>query len=283
MNFPNQGTQSQLADLFGVSVDYLLGRTDIRNANLSPPAETIVDMPIVGSVRAGMDGNIVSDDTGDTRRIAAAALHGRPDEYFSLELAQKVSRSFYDLRLKGQFLGGKPPYGYKIVDKHYVVNEEQAEKIRYVFSAIEKGAKLKDLARELKHEPCNWYSVVRNIKYAGCLVHRGEVIEDVIPAIITRAQFDRVQAILDAQGNSYRPARNYPLSGKIFCGLCGEKLHGGIGNGRNGKYRYYRRDTTRANGCELRGVNADKVEEAVVKFAFDYLLDEKSAGAFWTR
>ena len=86
LNFPNQNIQSRLADLFGVSVDYLLGRTDIRNANLSPPAETIVDMPIVGSVRAGMDGNIVSDDTGDTRRIAAAALHGRPDEYFLLRV-----------------------------------------------------------------------------------------------------------------------------------------------------------------------------------------------------
>ncbi len=86
LNFPNQNIQTRLADLFGVSVDYLLGRTDIRNANLSPPAETIVDMPIVGSVRAGMDGNIVSDDTGDTRRIAAAALHGRPDEYFLLRV-----------------------------------------------------------------------------------------------------------------------------------------------------------------------------------------------------
>lgn len=86
LNFPNQNIQTRLADLFGVSVDYLLGRTDIRNANISPPAETIVDMPIVGSVRAGMDGNIVSDDTGDTRRIAAAALHGRPDEYFLLRV-----------------------------------------------------------------------------------------------------------------------------------------------------------------------------------------------------
>lgn len=86
LNFPNQNIQTRLADLFGVSVDYLLGRTDIRNANLSPPAETVVDMPVVGSVRAGMDGNIVSDDTGDTRRIAAAALHGRPDEYFLLRV-----------------------------------------------------------------------------------------------------------------------------------------------------------------------------------------------------
>ena len=86
LNFPNQNIQTRLADLFGVSVDYLLGRTDIRNANLSPPAETIIDMPIVGSVRAGMDGNIVAEETGETRKIAASALHGRPDEYFLLRV-----------------------------------------------------------------------------------------------------------------------------------------------------------------------------------------------------
>lgn len=197
------------------------------------------------------------------------------NEYFSLELGQKVSRAFYDLRLKGQFLGGRPPYGYKIVDKHYVVNDEQAKKIQYVFSAIEKGAKLKDLATELKHEPCTWYSIVRNIKYTGCLVHRGEVIEDVIPAIITRAQFDRVQAILDAQGNSYRPARHYALSGKIFCGVCGKKMTGGVANGRGGQYRYYRCSTSRSEGCDLRGVNADELEDAVVDFALEFLKDEE--------
>lgn len=32
-NYPNQNVQTALADFFKVSVDYLLGRTDIRNAN----------------------------------------------------------------------------------------------------------------------------------------------------------------------------------------------------------------------------------------------------------
>lgn len=86
LNFPNQNIQTQLADLFGVSVDYLLGRTNIKNSNLCPPAEAVLDMPIVGSVRAGMDGNIVTDDTGETRTIAASALHGRPDEFFLLRV-----------------------------------------------------------------------------------------------------------------------------------------------------------------------------------------------------
>ena len=86
LNFPNQNIQTRLADLFGVSVDYLLGRTDIRNANLSPPSEAVIDMPIIGSVRGGMDGNVVQEETGETRPIAASALHGRPDEYFLLRV-----------------------------------------------------------------------------------------------------------------------------------------------------------------------------------------------------
>lgn len=196
------------------------------------------------------------------------------NEYFSLELAQKVSRSFYDLRLKGQFLGGKTPYGYKIVDKHYVINEEQAEKIRYVFSAIENGRRIKDVAVELEHEPCNWYRIVKNIKYAGCLVHQGEIIENAIPAIVPRAQFERVQEVLRKQGKSYRPAYGYPLSGKVFCGVCGGNVTGGVANGKGGKYRYYRCTTTRAEGCDLRGINADELEDAVVDFALGFLKDE---------
>ena len=43
-------------------------------------------MPIIGSVRGGMDGNVVQEETGETRPIAAAALHGRPDEYFFLRV-----------------------------------------------------------------------------------------------------------------------------------------------------------------------------------------------------
>lgn len=198
------------------------------------------------------------------------------NEYYSLELSQKVSRSFYDLRTKGRFLGGKPPYGFKIVDKHYVVDEEQAEKIRFVFSEIEKGARLKDLAQLLEHEPCNWYSVVRNIKCAGCLVHRGEIIEDVIPAIVTRAQFDRVQALLDAQGNTYRPAREYALSGKIYCGVCGKKMRGAAANGRGYDYRYYRCDSTRAQGCDLHGIPADKIEDDIVDYVMRMFASEEN-------
>ena len=77
---PPYETLVKIADALGVSVSVLLDEI------AAYPSEPIINMPIVGSVRAGMDGNIVSDDTGDTRRIAASALHGRPDEYFLLRV-----------------------------------------------------------------------------------------------------------------------------------------------------------------------------------------------------
>ena len=44
-------------------------------------------------------------------------------EYYSAELAQKVRRGQRETRLKGNYAGGGVPYGYKVVNKHFVVQE----------------------------------------------------------------------------------------------------------------------------------------------------------------
>lgn len=62
---PDQAILTKVADLYQTSVDELLGRS-VR-APLPYPSEPIINMPVVGSVRAGMDGNIVSDAK---RRVA---------------------------------------------------------------------------------------------------------------------------------------------------------------------------------------------------------------------
>lgn len=74
----------QIADFFGVTVDYLLGRSDSRTAPL--PSDGVIEYPVIGSVRAGMGGNVVSEETGDTRLVAASAVHGRADDYFVLRV-----------------------------------------------------------------------------------------------------------------------------------------------------------------------------------------------------
>lgn len=74
----------KIADFFGVTVDYLLGRSDSRTTPL--PSDGVIEYPVIGSVRAGMGGNVVSEETGDTRLVAASAVHGRADDYFVLRV-----------------------------------------------------------------------------------------------------------------------------------------------------------------------------------------------------
>ena len=48
-------------------------------------------------------------------------------EYYSAELSQKVRRGMNETRLKGNFTGGRIPYGYKKDGKKLIIDEERAE------------------------------------------------------------------------------------------------------------------------------------------------------------
>lgn len=77
---PPYETLVKLASALNTSLSVLLDEIAVF------PSEAVIDMPIIGSVRGGMDGNVVQEETGETRPIATSALHGRPDEYFLLRV-----------------------------------------------------------------------------------------------------------------------------------------------------------------------------------------------------
>lgn len=76
-SLPDQSILPKIADLYGVSVDYLLGRTEESNIAGGYVPENIVAFPVIGSVRAGYDGMIQEYDTGEFIPIPVEFLHGR--------------------------------------------------------------------------------------------------------------------------------------------------------------------------------------------------------------
>lgn len=70
----------KLSDYFHVSVDYLLGRTEISNIANGYVPESIIAFPVIGSVRAGYDGMIQEYDTGEFIPVPIEFLHRRPSE-----------------------------------------------------------------------------------------------------------------------------------------------------------------------------------------------------------
>lgn len=74
---------NKIAEFFGVSVDYLLGRSSntINISNAYTP-DAIVQFPVIGSIKAGYDGMVEEYGTGETILIPIEMLGGRPPEDF---------------------------------------------------------------------------------------------------------------------------------------------------------------------------------------------------------
>ena len=70
-------------------------------------------------------------------------------EYYSAELSQKVRRGMRESRTKGNYTGGRILYGYKVVNKKVIVNEDEAEVVRYIYSQYAAGVYVKDIVAAL--------------------------------------------------------------------------------------------------------------------------------------
>ena len=129
-------------------------------------------------------------------------------EYYSAELSQKIRRGMNESRQKGNYTGGFILYGYKVVDKKIVVDEEKAEVIRFMYEQYAKGVYVKNIIADLtkrgilhRGKPFarnTVYSILKNERYAGIYRFKDQVFENTFPRIIPHDLFERVRKIVDS-------------------------------------------------------------------------------------
>ena len=167
-------------------------------------------------------------------------------EYYSAELSQKVRRGINESRLKGNLTGGRVLYGYTNVNKKAVINEEQAEVVRYIFEEYSKGVYVKDIIASLTRKGIYYngkpfcrttvYKILGNERYSGIYRHGEQVFENTFPRIVPQEIFDKVKGKIDM--NKYGKTSikiEYLLKGKLKCGYCGLSMNAENGTSRNGE------------------------------------------------
>ena len=206
-------------------------------------------------------------------------------------IGERIRDKFAASRRKGMWMGGTPPLGYDVRDRKLVVNETEAELVRLIFNRFLRVGSATKLAQELRragHTTKSWttqdgkhrpgkpidkgaiYKILNNRVYLGEAVHKGTRYPGEHEAIIDRATWDKVQAILAentvARANSTRAQTPALLRGVIFApgGHAMTPSH----TRKDGKlYRYYVATDAIRQGyseCPVRSVPAAEVEEAVV-------------------
>jgi site-specific DNA recombinase len=184
--------------------------------------------------------------------------------------------------LKGLlWMGGWAPLGYDIRDRKLVIKSAEAVSVRAIFQRFARVGSMTKLIPILAKEGIRaksgkpidkgyLYRVINNRLYIGEAVHKGTAYPGEHEAIIERALWDRVHAVLResprkraAQSRARTPAL---LKGIIF-GPTGKAMTP-THTWRNGKlYRYYvATDVLKvgADACPLRRIPAAEIERAVM-------------------
>lgn len=139
-------------------------------------------------------------------------------EYYSAELSQKIRRGQNESREKGTFVGGGIAYGFKVENKRVLVNEDEAEAVRYIFQQYVSGKIAREIVsalheRGLTHRGKPFrnnaiYKILRNPRYIGVFYHKGKKYTNTFPPIIGEDLFYTVQKMLEKnkRGSSSRDA-----------------------------------------------------------------------------
>jgi DNA invertase Pin-like site-specific DNA recombinase len=208
-------------------------------------------------------------------------------EYYSVDLSQKIKRGRRESAMKGKFIGGGIPTGYKSIGGALIIDEEKAPMIKYAFEQYAAGVSKKEIIDELnarglrnsKGKPFGasaFQKALQCEKYIGVLDQCGIRIEGGCPALIDKETFDKVQARLAQnrhKGGANKAKVEYLLSGKIFCGHCGSPMQGVAGTGKGGnRWYYYSCAKRRKHQCTKAHEKKDFIEWYVVDQTVEYVL-----------
>ena len=228
--------------------------------------------------------NISQDPEGI---ILESVLEGMA-EFYSAELGQKIHRGMRESAFKNQYIGGTIPFGYKIENKKYVIDEETAPFVREAFQRFVAGETIASICRSFnargirtvknaKFGRSSFARLFRNEKYIGVYKYR-DYQSNAIPPIIDKDTWNKTQMKLKEikTPGQYKATLNYLLSGKMYCGRCGNRMVAGKTTKPKGDFAYYtcRGKRTVQNDCKMRNIRKDFVEGLVLQDALSLLTNE---------
>lgn len=208
-------------------------------------------------------------------------------QYYSAELSQKIRRGYEDNARKC-LATGSVAYGFRrSADGHYEIHPEEAEIVREIFRRVDAGETYADICRDLNERGIktrhgsawnrsSFSTLLQNQRYIGTFISKYNIQEDAIPQIIDKELFYRVQTKSHGKTGPRRtPNGYYNLTGKLYCGLCGDTMTGVSGTSKSGKTCfYYTCHGHRLHKCDQRSFPRDQLETIVCDAIRDDVLSD---------
>jgi site-specific DNA recombinase len=213
---------------------------------------------------------------------------------FERELAsERVKDKIIQRALKGMYIGGQPPFGYKVEEGKLVLDPPRDEAVRLVYNVYAETRSIRQVVHLLKEKgfvtrngnPVSdamvWH-ILNNITYTGRIIHKDKSYPGQHPAIITEDIFNYVRTMF--KENPRRRTGDMPTSpfaGIIHCQECGSIMtstYTDKGNkGGRRRYHYYRCGKLPHEGwdkCSVRQISAERFHDMLYKNLLRISMDE---------
>lgn len=201
------------------------------------------------------------------------------NQYFSEELAQKVSRGLHESRMKGHCIGSVP-FGYiKENNKMLSINENEQKILKRMFEEYASGKTILQISKEFEQEsitnkgkkfiPEAIRYILKREVYTGICKINGKIYDKIYPEIISKELFEKVQKRMDLTRYGCRKDNHeiFKLKDKIYCGDCNRKMYPVTAKSGNGNtLRYYNCISTKKDNCKVTRIYKDFIEKVVFKF-----------------
>ena len=209
-------------------------------------------------------------------------------------IAERIKDKLSASKRKGKYVGGLLPLGYEADSEamKIIINPEEAESVKLIFSEYVRTGSLKQVQRLLEERNIRtkaWTSkkgiahggnpiklpVLRDMLinpiYIGKLRYQGKVYDAEHEGIISPELWQKVQAALKAnkRGTPQRTSNSIkPFAGLVYCGNCNAPMFLSKAVKKNGReYVYYvcQKDDRRANAaCPVHRVPAEHLEKVLL-------------------
>lgn len=207
-------------------------------------------------------------------------------EWYSRNLSENVTRGMNDNARKC-ISNGCRIYGYRRgQDGRLETIPEEAAAIRSIFVRYGQGYSAAVIAAEMnatglktvRGGPFTAQTIIRiisNERYQGIYKWDGVRVPGGIPAIVTADEWEAAQRMKQKTGRHVEQGQtDFLLTGKAFCGHCGDAMTGDSGTSRDGTAHYYYTCHGRKSGkgCRKKSVRKDYLEETVIQFIVKHCL-----------
>lgn len=203
------------------------------------------------------------------------------NEQYSRVLSERVNAGLDKNVEKGLMVGGSVTFGYKMIDKKYVIDETTAPYVRTIFEMYSNGERAIDIIEHLSKNGIynvngkpfqlpHIMKILRNKRYIGTFTYKGKEHPNFVPHIIDDALFNMIQSRVTRARNRrrVRSTVEYYLTGKLFCGQCGKPMVGYSGKGKSGRKFYYYHCR-----CQKKNEPKEKLEKFVVSIAINQVVN----------